>query len=74
MKKTKIDRLGRIVIPKDYRRALSIAAEAELSLELVDDSVVVRLSCTLCRLCGKRIDEQENIPLCEECINKIRQG
>ena len=35
-----IDNLGRIVIPKDFRRELNIDAGSNLNVELIEDKIV----------------------------------
>ena len=38
----KIDKLGRIVIPKDFRRALRVDIDSEVSIRLTDGIVTIR--------------------------------
>ena len=40
--KRKIDKLGRIVIPKDFRKALGVDIDSEVIIRLTDDVVTVR--------------------------------
>ena len=47
----KIDKLGRIVLPIDYRRALGIDTESELILELDGTTIKLNSSECKCRLC-----------------------
>lgn len=36
-----IDNLGRIVIPKDFRKELNIEAGSDLNVELIDNKIVI---------------------------------
>lgn len=36
-----IDNLGRIVIPKDFRKELNIEAGTDLNVELIDNKIVI---------------------------------
>ena len=74
MKKVKIDNLGRIVIPINYRRALKITTETNLIMECNNNKVSIVPESFLCRLCEKEIDHSQEIPLCRECIEKIKKS
>ena len=72
MRKTKIDKLGRIVIPISYRKALSINEETELVLDLKENQIVVTPSISICRLCNKQLERNGALPVCGACISKIK--
>ena len=72
MRKTKIDKLGRIVIPISYRKALSINEETELVLDLKENQIVVTPSISICRLCNKPLERDGGLPVCDACISKIK--
>ena len=71
MKKTKLDKLGRIVIPKPYCKELNIITGSPLIITLEDGAVVVRPDKMTCRLCNVFIPDGSKIPLCDDCINKV---
>ena len=48
----KIDDLGRVVLPVEYRRALDISEGDELEIVLEDASIVVTRPRTTCAFCG----------------------
>lgn len=72
MKLTKIDKLGRIVIPIGYRRALNLSEDTNVKVILTKDSIVIEREKVKCNLCGKLIEEEYEFPLCGDCINKIK--
>ena len=72
MRKAKIDKLGRIVIPISYRKALSINEETELVLDLKENQIVVTPSISICRLCNKPLERDGALPVCGACISKIK--
>ncbi len=41
MAKTKIDKFGRILIPKEIRRSLGIKEETELEIEVKDEKILI---------------------------------
>ena len=68
----KIDELGRVVIPRDYREALGLTPQTPLTMDLVGDTIVVKKRTLTCALCGKEISEDSKIPLCTKCIRKVK--
>jgi AbrB family transcriptional regulator, transcriptional pleiotropic regulator of transition state genes len=48
----RIDHLGRIVVPVEYRRVLGITEGDELDLTLEGDAIAIRRNGHACALCG----------------------
>lgn len=69
----KIDKLGRIVLPMDFRKILGLEGEAEVVLGINDNSITVRKSDASCRLCGSIIEVSKKLGICSECIRKIKR-
>ncbi len=67
----KIDKLGRIVIPKEYRKQLGIELEDEIDISLSDGAVTIRPRVVNCCVCGTRLDKVGIVPLCERCIDFV---
>lgn len=67
----RIDKLGRIVLPMDYRKALGLDYDAEVVLGIEGDTITVRGKSTACKLCGSVIDTS-HIGICSDCIRKIK--
>ena len=70
----KIDKLGRIVLPMDFRRVLGIEGEAEVCVSINGNAILVKGKNTSCRLCGSVIDVSTNIKLCSDCIKRVREN
>ena len=74
MKKIRIDKLGRIVIPMHYRKALGITTETELILEYTGSKMTISISEDICKICEKRLDRAStDLPICNECVEKIKK-
>ena len=73
MKKSKIDRLGRIVIPIQYRKELGLVEDSEINIECVERKVIITASDSICRMCGKYLEEKTEIPLCPSCIRRVKK-
>ena len=67
----KIDRLGRIVLPMDFRKALGLGSEAEVVIALSGDSIVIKGKGEMCRLCGSS-RTLAKINICSRCLAEIK--
>lgn len=67
----KIDKLGRIVLPIDYRRALALSANSEVIMSINGDTIFIKGSNSTCKICGKTKGVQD-IGVCTKCIKMIQ--
>ena len=69
----KIDHLGRIVVPVEYRRALGIRDGDELEISLDGDRVVLARVGPACVFCGAGDDLRSfrSRWLCDECQRSL---
>ena len=68
----RVDKLGRIVLPMNYRKVLGLTANSEVVLG-IDDGVITVTPCSEgCKLCGSRDSVNEKLFLCANCIAKIK--
>ena len=67
----KIDRLGRIVIPRTMREKYGLREGVEIEFVDVGDGITVKPSDSLCKLCRGRIRVRESVALCESCIAEV---
>ena len=68
----RIDKVGRIVIPKEYRKIIGIGLDEDVDMLLSGGEVIIRSQKTTCRLCRKAIEEATTVPLCDACIELVR--
>lgn len=70
-----VDPLGRIVIPKELRRVLSIKEGDSLEIFTEGENIILRKYAPGCSCCSDITDglvEIEGILLCPKCIKKIK--
>ena len=67
-----IDKVGRIVLPKEFRNALGLKANDKLSVKLENSTIILSKKDAFCVLCKGEIELQTDIPLCESCISLIK--
>ena len=68
----KVDKLGRIVLPKNYRQALGIDTDSEVVLGIEGSTITVKACGDSCRLCGSKENVNKYFSLCLECITKVK--
>jgi transcriptional pleiotropic regulator of transition state genes len=74
MKRARIDKLGRIVIPMHYRKALGITTETDLTLDCDNNKIIISPSESNCKICEKPIIHKvTDLPICNECVEKIKK-
>ena len=71
---SKIDNLGRVVIPKSIRKALNIEHNDEISMYVEGESLVIKKGHRSCSLCdSKEIKHQIGTKfICSDCVNNIK--
>ena len=72
--KSKIDNLGRVVIPKSIRKALNVEHNDEISMHVENQALIITKNNTVCTICGKeKIEIQiKNKFLCKNCVDAIK--
>ena len=68
---SKIDKLGRIVIPINYRKKYGLSDGASIDFLDEGEGITVKPSAPYCKLCKSKIDEKSALPLCESCIKEV---
>lgn len=70
----KLDDLGRIVIPKEFRNKLNLNNNESVEMELVGNTVILKKPINSCLDCGSQTSELANIiglSLCDKCIESF---
>ena len=72
--KSKIDNLGRVVIPKSIRKALGIQQNEEITMYVEDNKLIISKGFKSCSLCGVHaVNYQLNDKLlCKSCVEGIK--
>ena len=71
---SKIDNLGRVVIPKSIRKALDIEHNDEISMYVEGETLIISKGYRVCAFCGtKEIRHQIGSKfLCDKCLTNIK--
>lgn len=69
-----LDKLGRIVLPKELRRVFDIANEDYLEIYVEDNKIVLKKYEPTCIFCknSRDIIEYQDKNICKECLNKLK--
>lgn len=68
-----VDVLGRIVIPKEFRKSLNISEGDPVEISCVGGEIRVRKHNDSCSVCGlkENLKRIQNVLICENCIKEI---
>ena len=68
----KIDELGRIVLPMEFRKALNVGTKCDMRMEVKNGAIVLTPNECVCVGCGTVISPKTQYGLCERCITRIK--
>ena len=69
----KVDELGRVVLPMEFRRELNIGYKCDIRMEVKDGSIVLTPNECVCMGCGEIISPKTKYRLCDRCVTRIRK-
>ena len=69
----KVDELGRIVLPIELRRTLSIEVRDPIEIYVDEEAILLKKYAPACILCGESDDlvEYKGKKICRKCIEKM---
>ncbi len=69
----RVDQLGRVVLPKELRRAFSINHNDPLEIFVDNDYIILKKYQPGCQECGKILDlvQGNNTTLCRQCLQSM---
>jgi len=73
MKTAVLDKLDRVVIPKDFCKELNLSPGSPIVVTLERGGVMIRSEQMVCRLCSTTIDFDRELLLCDSCIAKVKK-
>ena len=70
----KLDELGRVVIPKEIRKNLTIPEGTPLIISVEGNKIILEKSQGTCAICGtsENVVDVNGKPVCRKCINEIK--
>lgn len=72
----RIDSLGRIVIPMEFRRTLGIHVHDQLGIRLEGDQIVIGRHSDTCAICGaegEMVTVKER-SICPDCVGAVKRA
>ena len=73
----KLDKLGRIVLPKELRDSMNIQADDHMEIFMEDDgSIILRKYAPFCAACGsmEEVETFGETRLCKACVKLIKHN
>ena len=70
----KVDELGRIVIPVELRRTLSIDIKDPLEIYVEGENIILRKYQPACIFCGdaKEVQNYKGKNICKHCLDELK--
>lgn len=68
----KIDKLGRIVLPQEFRASLKVEIGSDICIELNNGSIMLTPTHLICGICGSVIAAEGRFRLCDNCIAAVK--
>lgn len=71
----KLDELGRIVLPQDFRKDLSWSAETRIAITKQGSQLILQADKDSCFICGseQNLTKIKDKHICSECILEIKR-
>ncbi len=69
----KIDNMGRIVLPAEYRKKTGMTDLSEVKITEFDGKIIIEKLNPKCKICGSEENVNAEMSVCEECIAKIKK-
>ena len=71
----KIDKLGRIVLPKELRRTLGLNDRESVEIYVDQDAIILKKFKSTCVLCGDNEDllDFKGKSICQKCMNELKK-
>ena len=69
----KVDELGRIVLPMEFRKSLNIGTGCDVRIDLKDGSIILSPNECVCSVCKTAIPLGTKFNLCENCKAEIKK-
>ncbi len=69
----RIDSLGRLVLPVEFRNALGFKEKEILKMDLVGEGVMITKSKPSCKICGSEEELDTELGICRHCIERIKK-
>ena len=70
----KVDELGRIVLPKELRKTLSIDIKDSLEIYVEGEHIILKKYAPSCIFCGeaKDVNNYKGKNICASCLNELK--
>lgn len=70
----KIDKLGRIVVPMEYRKKAGLDIDDEASITEENGKIIIQRKIPSCKICDSTENLNNKFSLCQKCIDEIKKA
>lgn len=68
-----VDKLGRIVLPKEYRKKMHMDTGTKIMVSEDGGKITIEVITPKCKICGSPENIREEFPLCDKCIAQVKR-
>ena len=68
-----VDALGRVVLPKDFRKKLGLDKSAKVLISMDGDTLHIKASDKICIMCKRQTEINSDLGMCLSCLEKVKQ-
>ena len=68
-----VDSLGRVVLPKDFRKKLGLDKSPRVLISMDGDTVQIKASDSICIMCKRQTEINSDLGICQTCIEKVKE-
>ena len=69
----KLDNMGRIVLPAEYRKKTGITDLSEVKITEENGKIIIEKLNPKCKICGSEENVHTEMLVCKKCIAKIKK-
>ena len=72
----RIDRIGRLSLPAEFRRMLSMPNGSLVKMTVEGDAIKITKSKACCTFCGsdEELRDVKGVRVCQSCVDEIKNG
>lgn len=67
-----VDKLGRIVLPMNFRKRLGIERNSKVLISMEEEGVLIKASGSICPMCKEKEELNSELGLCCKCIERVK--
>ena len=68
-----VDALGRVVLPKNFRKRLGLDTNSKVIISIDGESLHIQPTEQVCAICKRHTKINSELKICSSCIEKVKK-